>query len=56
MQHIWIFCGFMKYVTCCLMGQAAWAAADAPLDSPCPAFSRLITTLDTGFKGRHLLR
>ncbi|BDA50251.1 hypothetical protein COCOBI_15-3800 [Coccomyxa sp. Obi] len=34
--------------------QAAWATADAPLESPCPAFSRLITTLDTGFKGRRL--
>ncbi|EIE23263.1 hypothetical protein COCSUDRAFT_47568 [Coccomyxa subellipsoidea C-169] len=36
--------------------EAAWASADAPLESPCPAFSRLITTLDTGFKGRRLMR
>lgn len=51
-----------RYVSCNLYKfddmheQAAWATADAPLESPCPAFSRLITTRDTGFKGRRLSR
>ena len=34
--------------------EANWAHADSPLETPCPAFSKQIITLDTGFKARRL--
>ncbi len=35
--------------------EKAWEHADGPLETPCPAFSRLIATRDTGYGVRRRL-